>query len=90
MDTLQKNKSRQTSHSYKHSNQDEFAIESEFNRIIQGAYMELASDLIKKGLAPCVVSCLRFQDKMHDNSFFDIFFTCNVMSTSQDPPKPIS
>jgi len=53
--------------------------------------MELASDLVKKGLAPCIVSSLKFQEKIHQNNnsiFFDIFFTCSVMSTySKDEQK---
>ena len=43
--------------------------------------MELASDLIKQGLAPCVVCSLKFQEKIHNNNFIDIFFTCSIMST---------
>ena len=87
MASMQKN--RATGTAGRRHNQDESAIENEFNRILQGAYLELASDLIKKGLAPCVVSSLKFQEKIHDNNFFDIFFTCSIMSTSLEPQKQL-
>ena len=83
LDTLKKSKMRQATGTTR--NQDDSMIEREFNRILQGAFMELASDLVKKGLAPCIVSSLKFQEKMHtsgNSNFFDIFFTCSVMSTS--------
>ena len=58
----------------------------EFNRVMQRAYNALATDLISKNKTPCVVCCLRIQEKIHDNNIVDIFFTCSILNTRKEEP----
>lgn len=53
---------------------------------MQSAYKELASDLIKRKLTPCVVCSLRTQEKIHDDNSVDVFFTCSILRTKEQRP----
>lgn len=48
---------------------------------MQLAYMELAKDLTRKKLTPCVVCSLRTKEIVHEDGTVDVFFTCSVLKT---------
>lgn len=45
---------------------------------MQFAYLELASDLVKNNLAPCLVTALRSQFIIHDSKDVDIIYTMTL------------
>mmetsp|Transcript_3868 Transcript_3868/g.5157 ORF Transcript_3868/g.5157 Transcript_3868/m.5157 type:complete len:220 (+) Transcript_3868:1386-2045(+) len=55
------------------------AHSNEFNRVMQRAYMELAADLTRQKLTPCVVCSLRTQETIHEDGTVDVFFTASVL-----------
>ena len=48
--------------------------------------MELAADLTKKNLTPCVVCSLRTNETVHDDNTVDVFITCSILKTKEDQP----
>lgn len=56
---------------------------NEFNWVMQRAHMELAADLTRKKLAPCIICSLRTEENVHEDGTVDIFFTASVLKVHE-------
>ena len=76
---MDQRRSRSSHYKQNRSSAQATAYSNEFNRVMQSAYQELAKDLKRKNLTPCVVCSLRTKEIVHESGIVDIFFTCSVL-----------